>query len=1151
MKLSNSNWLIIGSALTISIGVGLGVSFFNTIQRQLEEASWIKAKYETINNILTLEKLLVDMETGQRAYRNTNERKFLLPFIEAESGILEIENNLTEAVSNNPKQLARVAQIQKLTESLVRFWDANVTTGQFLDRQNAIIFTELEKKNMDEIRRLIKKVYEVEQEELEARQRGMDGVIEAMTRRTVIGTALLFIIAAILTYFYFLEFKNRKKIESQLNESVIALEQLNRSSSERNWYLTGLTVMYNSLQDAGELEELGTSILKAMSEYLDAPAAGFYICEDNKLILKASIALPAQTIRTYELGEGLVGQAALGKEINITKSVPASYWSIESGMGVGVAGQIACIPLWYGKELKGVIELASFTTFSDLQKDLLKRISKDISVAVNVIQSRHKIVRLLQQLQQQTAILENQQDELRQTNEELTRQAESLVASGEELRVQEEELRHINAELEEKNEAVEVAHQSLAMKAKELEEASRFKSEFLANMSHELRTPLNSVLILANLLAENKNKNLTVKQVEYAQVIYKSGSNLLQLINDILDLSKIEAGKVDFQFESVPVKNIIKNINQLFSVVAEGKDIHFVTVVDDSVPENLYTDKQRLEQVIQNLLSNSFKFTPKKGTVTLSFTTQVPQRNLKNDVLKNAEQILAISVADTGIGIPPEKQQLIFEAFQQADGSTSRKYGGTGLGLSIIKELVKRLDGEIRLESEAGKGSTFTIFLPIQSKEAYVHFHGSQQITLSEKENNTLLLPANKKEMAMPVKVDDDRLTIEKGDLVMLIIEDDPHFAGIVRDLARSKKYKTVVALQGDEGMLYAQKYRPSAIILDMQLPVVDGQRILTWLKNDENLKHIPVHVISGADESGLSLDGALAYIQKPVKAQDLEKIFGLLKTQLNVEIKQVMILSEEEVVQNTIGKMIEKRYPDLKREIVKTENEVADKIFLSNYDALIIDMRKELKQGIEKLERLKEILTPTLPVIVYIGEDITPNEERLLTKLSNAVIRESTQSMERLMDELELFLFKIQEVKTGKFPQSLVIQKNKGLEGKKVLLVDDDMRNVFALSTLLEGQEMNVITADNGKEALEMLRLNRDIDIVLMDIMMPEMDGYEATQRIRNDLKMSRLPIIALTAKAMPGDREKVIEAGASDYITKPVDTGQLFSLMRVWLSQ
>ena len=331
-------------------------------------------------------------------------------------------------------------------------------------------------------------------------------------------------------------------------------------------------------------------------------------------------------------------------------------------------------------------------------------------MAVNVIQSRHKIVRLLQQLQQQTAILENQQDELRQTNEELTRQAESLVASGEELRVQEEELRHINAELEEKNEAVEVAHQALAMKAKELEEASRFKSEFLANMSHELRTPLNSVLILANLLAENKNKNLTAKQVEYAQVIYKSGSDLLQLINDILDLSKIEAGKVDFQFESVPVKNIIRNIKQLFSVVAEGKDINFVTVVDDSVPENFYTDKQRLEQVIQNLLSNSFKFTPKKGTVTLSFTTQGPQGNFKSDVLKNAGQILTIAVADTGIGIPPEKQQLIFEAFQQADGSTSRKYGGTGLGLSIIKELVKRLDGEIRLQSEAGKAVHGCIF---------------------------------------------------------------------------------------------------------------------------------------------------------------------------------------------------------------------------------------------------------------------------------------------------------------------------------------------------------------------------------------------------------------------------------------------------------
>jgi len=1150
MKLTIAAWLLIGSAFTILIGIFLGVSFFNTIQRQVEEAEWVKQKNETLDQLLTLEKLLVDMETGQRAYRSTNEKKFLLPFNQAQMIIGLVEDKLTNNFQENPLKLAELAQIQQSLQLLLQLWSSTPENDNGFNRQSLIEITAREKKEMDNVRMLVKKIYTTERYELSKREASIKTLIENLTQKTVLGTFLLFLVAAVLTYFYALEFKSRKKIENRLSNNVNELGELNQSIKERNWYLAGLTDLNDSLQNTNTLEVLGQSALKAITDYLELPAGGMYmIDESQKLVLKASVALPAQVPQSYAVGEGLVGQAALERQIRITKSIPSSYWTIESGSGATNAGEIACIPLWYGKELKGVIELASFSPFPDHHIALLKKVSKDISLSVNEIQSRLKVDQLLEQLKVQTAILENQQDELRQTNEELSHQTESLMASEEELRVQEEELRHINSELEEKNEAIEVARQALALKAKELEVTSTYKSEFLANMSHELRTPLNSVLILANLLSENKSKNLTDKQVEYAHVIRKSGTDLLKLINDILDLSKIEAGKIDFQFESVPVKNIIRDIKQLFEVVADEKGVIFLTKVEASVPAALHTDKQRLEQIIQNLLSNAFKFTPKSGQIKLSFAAVEPQPDFATEALKKAEQILAISVEDTGVGIPPEKQQLIFEAFQQADGSTSRKYGGTGLGLSIIRELVKRLGGEVRLQSEVGKGSTFSVFIPLKTN-AGAAAASSESLTISEKRNFSMT--DFQKEMVSQANIEDDRNSIEKGDLVMLIIEDDPLFAGIVRDLARDKNYKTIVALQGDEGMMYAQKYQPSAIILDVQLPVVDGQNILSWIKNDEQLKHIPVHVISGADASSLSLEGAQAFIQKPVKTQDLEKVFSLLEAQLNVKIKKVLILVGEFIQRNTIGQVLGKRYPDLKWEVVVSEQDAADHIAHNDYDCLIVDIRKNLDQGMERLKRLKEASAPkVLPVIVYIDEDLNLTKERQLKKLSSVIIRESTQSMERLMDEMELFLFKVQEVETKKLPQPTVAFSSGGLEGKKVLLVDDDMRNVFALCTLLEEQQMKVITADNGKEALEELRLHTDIDIVLMDIMMPEMDGYEATSRIRHDLRLSKLPIIALTAKAMPEDREKVIEAGASDYITKPVDTGQLFSLMRVWLSK
>ncbi|OIN60870.1 response regulator [Arsenicibacter rosenii] len=1149
MRLASSNWLHLGSALIIGVGVILGTMFFRTINRQIDEAAWVREKHQTINQLLIIEKLLVDMETGQRAFRLTNQKRFLLPYNQA---LPQVEISLKKAADltkDDTQQIDRFERVRLQIGHLIQFWSEQSEHNQSEVAGNPVQLTLQEKKQMDEVRLGLSQLLRVEQQALDDNEKQTAEWVDSMTFNSVLGTALLFLVAAVITYFYFLEFKKQKEIEDKLQHSVDELETFNQETRERNWYLTGVATLNDALQNLNELESVSKEALNVLVQYLKVPVAAFYCFdEDHQLLeLNAAVALPASAPGAFRLGEGLVGQAAKSKQIQITDQVPGGFWTIRSASGQHVPKQVVCIPLWNGKELKGVIEFGTFDPLTPQAMTLLKGIAKDIAVAISAVQSRRKIMSLLEQVQLQKEVLENQQDELRQTNEELTRQTESLQASEEELRVQEEELRQINTELEERNAAMELTRQALAVKAKELEITGKYKSEFLANMSHELRTPLNSVLILAGLLSENKNKNLTDKQVEYAHVIQKSGSDLLKLINDILDLSKIEAGKIDFQFEDVATDSILRDLNQLFKVVADEKGVSLLMDVKKSVPATLHTDKQRLEQVIQNLLSNALKFTPKGGTVSLTFDVSDQLSGFTNESLSMASQVLRIAVTDTGIGIPPEKQQLIFEAFQQADGSTNRKFGGTGLGLSIVKELVRRLGGEVSLQSEAGKGSTFTIYLPQSAGEP------TEPATVTEKPATfTIINPPKSIARGSEDGVEDDRNTVHEGDRLVLIIEDDPVFARIVRDVARARQYKALVALQGDEGMELARHYKPSAIILDMKLPVVDGWSILSWLKSDPRLKSIPVHVISGADEVRLSENGLQAYLQKPVTKQDLDNVFALLDTQLDGKPKKVLVWSSQEIVPGALSAFIRQRYGELVCDYTTTLANTLQQLDEKQYDCLLVDIRGNLRTGISELEQINlRVKATNLPVICYINEDLASTDERQLKRLTSAVIRESAQSAERLMDELELFLFKVREEKHEPLPQAGPLAGAGTLKGRKVLLVDDDMRNVFALSTLLDEQQMDVVTADNGREALDMLEEHADVDIVLMDIMMPEMDGYEATRRIRQDLGRGTLPIIALTAKAMPGDREKVIEAGASDYITKPVDSTRLFSLMRIWLSR
>ncbi|HWB25601.1 MAG TPA: response regulator [Chitinophagaceae bacterium] len=1136
MKRSIITRLYIGFAVAIILVLGVGISSYQTIQHQAYSGQWVKHTYEVMNTVKDIQATIPRMRSSLKNYYITGEDQFRQPFQAGKINIFKRLDELKALFVDNPSQLQKADTLVTNVQRLVFFWDA-FKLSDSLSHQEKLSFMTEEQNKIDGINTTIERLYSAEQNLLYIREQADADSNTTATEVLIGGITLILIIVFTLIYFILREFNQRTQAEESLKKSIQDVTALNDVADKQNWLLTGVSKVNNSLQGNQNIKEITASVSGSIVKYLQATAAAFYLLDEtqNRLELKASIGLVAGSQSSYMPDELPGGMPAPG-EVKVISGVPAAFWQIESALGKAEAGEIALIAIYFGEELKGILELANFKGFTPGQLELLTVVSDNIGVALNTAQASEKIMTLLSQVQEQKEALEHQQEELRQSNEELTRQAEVLQASEEELKVQEEELRHINTELEEKNEAVEMARQALQVKAKELDDISRYKSEFLANMSHELRTPLNSILILANMLAENKKSNLTDKQVEYASIIHKSGNDLLNLINDILDLSKIEAGKIDIQIAETTVKAIVDDITPPFVILAENKKLHFNTVVDDNVPGHISTDKLRLEQVIKNLLSNAFKFTDKGGSITLRFSVT------ENNASGVQEQFLAMSVKDTGIGIAPEKQRLIFEAFQQADGSTSRKFGGTGLGLSISRELVRIFGGHITVVSEPGLGSTFTVFVPLK-----VPAGGAKPSAQPLK----IALPAAVNIIQQP-QLKDDRDNIAPGDKVMLIIEDDTKFAFILQSFARDRNYKTIVALSGDEGLICASKYIPAAIILDIQLPVLDGWSILKALKNNDKLKNIPVHIISVDDSSDGKAEGAIAYLKKPVSKESLEKAFTDIAGHIQSFFKKILFYCEEPGKSSDLQNLLTQRKMDVTITHVTTPEQTVEALKNETFDCLIADIGSDIAQGLQKLTAFKEAgVLDTIQVIICLDQDISREDEWKLKKFSGIVIRDSAQANQRLTDELELFLYKIQQVQKVPYSQPGAVTDDNVFAGKKILLVDDDMRNVFALSVALEEQKMVVCTANDGKEALEVLKNNKDIAIVLMDIMMPEMDGYEAMRHIRNTMQLTSLPVIALTAKAMQGDKEKSIEAGASDYITKPVDVGRLLSLMRVWLSQ
>lgn len=1129
-----------GLGIAVLLVFLVGFITIDSLDKQAKEADLVRRTHQAISYTRDIRFSIMQIRGGRRAYWVTSDPKDMDSY---EKGVTFIPNrliDLREFVKDNAQQVSNVIKLDSLITDLLRYWR---TEGVVIPNMPAESFKKIvlrEEARMVSIYQQLEKVKILEEDLLVKRE----AVVLSYNDRTklilYIGISVLMIVVLLLINAVIQTLKSRYKAGLRLQSTLEETERASRLAQEKNWVLEGMSYVNNRLQVVDSSNELAHRIITAMVQYLEVPAGVIYFVDHKteQLVTVASVAVSSSSRKSFVIGEGIVGNAALSKTVSIIKNIPPDYWKVDSSLGqVTGNGEIACVPLWMNEELKGLIELGCFTNFTELQISLLKSVSDILSAAINSYQSRDRISMLLDELQEQKEALLEQQEELRQTNDELSRQAEELQASEEELKTQEEELKQINLELKERNEAIENARQALTLKAKELEATSRYKSEFLANMSHELRTPLNSVLILAKLLADNNTNNLNAKQIEYANIIHKSGNDLLQLINDILDLSKIESGKIDLLIEAVPVDSLSADIQQLFSVVANEKKIDFSIEKEQGITDLIQTDKQRLLQVIKNLLSNAFKFTPDGGKIVLGFQSSGE---------KAAE--LAISVTDTGIGIPPEKQKLIFEAFQQADGSTSRKYGGTGLGLSISRELIRLLGGSVEVKSEVNKGSVFTIHIPYQYTEA-VNLQSEIRSIGDQIENNTaIILPIDN--IREQQKVADDRNEIKPGEKLMLIVEDDVNFATIIRDYARHKGYKVVIALEGDEGLYYARRYKPNAIILDIQLPVMDGWTILKQIRADDSIKHTPVHIISAIDDNRFKQEEVMAYLKKPIDAGSLEMAFNMLGDHIRKSLKQVLIISAVHFEEQDLHQLaVEKEYK-LQFEQVTNVSDAQNHINQQAYDCVIIHIGGDIQ--LTEAKQISQFLSgKKLPIIIHLDDDISQTDEIEYRKISGIIIRSAVNASNRLLDELELFLHKMQQSdhkKTDIINTSVL--NDHTLVNKTVLVVDDDMRNVFALSAVLESNKMQVLTASDGREALEQLKQFPDTDIVLMDIMMPEMDGYEAMQRIRKDLKMMELPIIALTAKAMAGDRDKCIAAGASDYITKPVDMQKLLSLMRVWLT-
>ena len=1174
-----------GLSLFILI-VSSAASFFS-INALLDSSRMVGRTNLVIQELDNVTLIITDAETSQRGYLLTGLENFLEPYNGIRLRALTNIKHIKELTTDNPFQQKNVGQLNNLIEKRISYMERLIDlkkAGQPLNLR----FLQEGKDSMDEIEVFINSMKSHENDRLIDRTTTMN--------RFASNTPILIMIAAalslIITIFFYIkvskDFSEKTKLQHDLetkdleirnriaiiqniadkistgdykirvndtqNDDLGSLsaalnkmaESLDVSFSQlyhKEWLQSGIARLNEIMVGEKSIDQLINDTIQFIAEFTNSQVAAFYLPEDDgRLKLAGSFALDGHAKRQFiNLGEGVIGQSAQsGKPIVINEISPDDI--IISFAAVDLKpSSIAAIPVFYEDQLAGVLEIGALTPISEKELEFISSIVNSVGIALFTSQIRRKQQELLEETQAQAEELQNQHSVLEDLNTELKTQKEKIQASEEELRVQQEELLQSNQELEErsrllgeKNQIIVERNHDIQQKSEQLELSTKYKSEFLANMSHELRTPLNSILLLSRLMYENKE--LDKDQIEYAGVIQSAGQGLLSLIDEILDLSKIESGKMDLELRSVTLKEINNDLRGLFNPLAKEKGIDLQFIIDPLAPEVIVTDKLRLEQILKNLLSNALKFTS-KGSITLNVSQP------------DAFSMIRFSVKDTGIGIPKDKQNHVFEAFQQADGSTRRKFGGTGLGLSISRELAKLLAGEIRLVSKPGEGSEFTLLIP--TSKTNVDFLKQPDPNTPSKEE----LPAKRTEHyrnpIVPNKIEDDRNNLMEGDKIILIVEDDTVFAEALLDYTRRHKYKGIVAVRGDQGLEMAGLYKPIAILLDIQLPVKDGWEVMEELKSDPATRHIPIHIMSSMEVKKESmLKGAADFINKPIALDDMNQIFKKLEEALTRHPKKVMIIEENPKHAKALGYFLSNF--SINSEITGT---VKDGITLLNkkeVDCVILDTGIPDQNAYEILEILKS--SPgleNLPIIIFTAKNLSKGEENKIKQYADSIVVKTAHSYERILDEVGLFLHLVEN---NKKPNNQIRTKTLGgmdevLKGKTVLIADDDVRNIFSLTKALEKHNMKIVSAMDGKDALKILDENPQVDIVLMDMMMPEMDGYESTTLIRRNPKYNKLPILAVTAKAMMGGREKCIKAGASDYISKPVDVDQLISLLRVWL--
>ncbi len=1137
-----SQWsvgLIAGLVSIVLSIIATGLIAYRNTSSLHHSAETIRDTHRVLLALTDLLSMLKDAESGQRGYVLTGSDRYLEPYRVAVGLIDNKLLELRQLTEDNPDHLRELPGLEAATKSKVLELEETVTArrDKGFDAAMEIVSTNRGKADMETIRRHIEAMQVTERAVRNQRVAEIERAFVNALGSVIVATLAGLLLSGIVTYL---------------------LRQAMSARAQQEWLQATHIKVSQGITGEQRMEHLAGNILQLLVSELDAVAGAFFVANGVKFERVGTYGVPETSgvPKVIEPGDGLVSDAARSRKPLVVRDVPSGYFVFGSALGHSAPKHLLIVPLPDEDRVAGVLELGFSDEISAEMLELFERIAEPIAIAIRSVHYRAHLQNLLEETQRQAEELQAQGEELRVSNEELEEQSRALRESQARLESQQAELEQTNSQLEEQAQLLETqrdevgrAKQEVELQAQQLEQASRYKSEFLANMSHELRTPLNSSLILAKLLADNSQGNLTSEQVQYAETIQTAGNDLLALINDILDLSKIEAGHMEIRPEPFALSPLLNDLRRVFEPLAVQKQLEFQVEIENACPASLTTDRLRLEQILRNLASNAVKFTD-HGFVRIK-------------VSRIDESHVEFAVHDTGIGIEPSQQQLIFEAFRQADATTSRKYGGTGLGLSIAREFSRLLGGELRLDSTPGQGSTFRLMIPIHFDETLVRTPAAHPATVVSApkvlERTTLETPSttlDPGEINTPVIVDDDRGRLTTERRVLLVVEDDRSFARVLYDLAHELKFQCLIANTAESGFATAVQYLPDAVVLDIGLPDHTGLWVLDRLKHDRRTRHIPVHVVSANDYSQAARTlGAVGHLIKPVRREDLAGAIRQLEARLSQRVGHVLIVEDDAVQLDSLRRLLGSQQVETAG--ARTAAECLEQLKKTTFDCMVLDLSLPDASGYSLLETLdREDAYSFPPVIVYTGRDLSADEEQKLRRYSKSIIIKGAKSPERLLDEVTLFLHRV--VSELPVEQQRMLEKARHrdatIEGRRILVVEDDVRNVFALTSILEPSGAVVKIARNGREALEQLESaqstdGENIDLVLMDVMMPEMDGLTAIREIRRRPEWRKLPVIMLTAKAMKDDQENCLAAGANDYMAKPIDVEKLLSLVRVWM--